>query len=70
MNTPDTRTSDYVCFDCGAPYLSHGIFMDYNEVVGGVTHHMGRCGICEEEKALTHVRHFNWLRKPKTHEQG
>lgn len=24
MNTPDDRTSDYVCFDCGKPYQRPG----------------------------------------------
>lgn len=69
MNTPDTRTSDYVCFDCGRPFVRD--LMNFDEfVAAGVTCHMGECGLCGEEKGVTHVRHFNWLRKPKSDEQG
>lgn len=59
MNTPDTRTSDYVCFDCGRPYQRP------NAEERAVTCHISKCGLCEEEKSVTHIRHFNWLIKPK-----
>ena len=58
-NTPENRTSDDICFDCGRNYLT-----DLQLIMGGnlVTTHVSICGLCEEKKSVTSFRHFNYLR--------
>jgi hypothetical protein len=59
MNTVENRKSDYVCVECGVPYLT-----DKQKEEGGcTTFHKGICGICEEEKSITHIRTYNYLQK-------
>ena len=51
------RTSDYVCVDCGVKFLT-----DKQKENGGVsTFHLGKCGLCGEEKSITHIRTYNYL---------
>ena len=62
-NYPDClveqRTSDYVCIDCGVPYLT-----EKQKKEGGVcTFHVGECGVCRETTSITHMRHYNYLTK-------
>lgn len=62
MNTPENRTSDDICFDCGRNYLT-----DLQLLMSGyaVTAHVSNCGLCEEKKSVTSFRHFNYLREKK-----
>lgn len=57
----EQRTSDYVCFDCGRMFLSE------EQKVGSiiVTAHVSKCGLCGNEKSVTHMRAFNYLQKTK-----
>lgn len=54
----EERTSDYVCFDCGRSFLSE----EQKKRENIVTAHKGECGLCKEEKSVTNIRAFNWLR--------
>lgn len=58
----NNRKSDYVCFDCGIEFLSE-------EQKGKrcvVTAHFGTCCLCgEQDKTVTHIRTFNWLKFKK-----
>lgn len=61
----ESRKSDYVCFDCGIEFLS-----DKQKSIGGVvTAHVSKCGLCGQEKSVTHIRTFNWLNYPKKEEK-
>jgi len=53
----DDRTSDYVCWDCGLQFLSD----EQKKVEKVVTAHTSKCGLCQKEKSVTHIRHWNWL---------
>lgn len=57
------RTSDYVCVDCGVTFLSKRQRRKENSHV--TTFHKGECGLCNKEKAVTHIRAYNYLHKPK-----
>lgn len=57
----DNRHSDYVCWDCGRQFLTEA----QKKRDGVVTAHKSACGLCGEEKAVTHIRHWNWLYPPK-----
>jgi len=55
----EVRTSDYVCWDCGLPYLSE---KQKDESSGtAVTAHNAECGLCGENKTVTHIRAWNYL---------
>ena len=54
----EARISDYVCFDCGIKYLTP----EQIEEGGVSTFSVSTCGICEEKKGTTHIRHYNYLR--------
>lgn len=56
----DNRTSDYVCFDCGRPFLTENQVT--NNTGSGVTFHMSICGLCREEKGVCHIRTYNYLK--------
>ncbi len=60
MYTPEqveNRTTDYVCFDCGRLFLT-----DKQKKIGSVvTCHKAECCLCGQLKAVTHIRHFNYL---------
>ena len=56
MKDPEDRTSDYICFDCGKQYEEKG------SPITVVTCHISECGLCGEEKSVTHYRNFNYLR--------
>lgn len=47
----------YVCFDCGREYLTE----EQNKKDYNVTAHLSNCPICNQNKSVTHIRHFNWL---------
>lgn len=51
------RTSDYVCVDCGVKFLTK----NQKEKGGVSTFHLGKCGLCGEEKSITHIRTYNYL---------
>lgn len=53
----DNRTSDYVCWDCGIQFLTEA----QKKREGVVTAHKSICGLCREDKSVTHIRHWNWL---------
>lgn len=53
----------YVCFDCGNEYKTP----KQKEQGGCVSAHISKCGICQEEKMVTHIRDFNWLNQPKNY---
>lgn len=55
------RTSDYVCVDCGVPFLTKR--QRKKAII--TAFHKGECGLCNEEKAITHIRAYNYLRKTK-----
>ena len=60
------RTSDYICFDCGFDFLTE----EQKTGEGAcVTAHKSVCGLCAEEKSVTHIRTFNWLNYPKKEEK-
>lgn len=61
MKTRKKRTSDYVCCDCGEKFLKE----TQSEIIA--TFHYSNCGVCGKYKPVTHVRHWNWLKK-KTNE--
>lgn len=49
--------SDYVCLDCGIYFLT-----PEQAAEGGVhTAHMGKCGVCDKNGVMLHIRHYNWL---------
>jgi len=54
----DNRSSDYVCWDCGRQFLTE----EQKKREGVVTAHKSICGLCNEEKSVTNIRHWNWLR--------
>ena len=58
--------SDYVCLDCGTYFLTPKQLAGEG---GAHTAHMGKCGVCDKEESLFHIRIYNWLRhykyKPK-----
>lgn len=62
MTKEENRISDYVCIECGTKYLT-----EKQKQAGGfcTTFHQGVCGLCQEEKSITHIRAYNYLRKPK-----
>jgi len=53
----ENRTSDYICWNCGTQFLSK----KQREEEGVVTAHLSKCGLCGENKTVTHYRHWNWL---------
>lgn len=56
----DNRDSDYVCIDCGIQFLT-----EKQKERGGVhTFHKSKCGLCKEEKSVTNIRNYNYLRIP------
>lgn len=57
-NKIDSRTSDYVCFDCGLQFLTE----EQKKRNGVVTAHESVCGLCQKNKIVTHIRNFNWLK--------
>lgn len=61
-----TRTSDYVCVDCGQQFLNAK--QRANPRV--CTFHQSNCCLCGEEKGVTHIRNYNYLNtayaKPET----
>ncbi len=57
----ENRPSDYVCWDCGRQFLTEA----QKKREGVVTAHKSACGLCKEEKSVTHIRHWNWLYPPK-----
>lgn len=56
------ETNEYCCFDCSVNYLTE----EQKEEHRVNTFHIGVCTICSEEKAVTHIRNYNWLQEPKT----
>jgi len=65
MNTVEERTSDYVCIDCGVPYLTEKQKDTENTLGHCSTFHSGICGLCGEGRLITHIRAYNYLIKPK-----
>lgn len=57
------KTNGYCCLDCGREYLTLG---QKNEEGRVSTFHKGVCVVCNQEKSITHIRNFNWLREVKT----
>jgi len=53
----ESRTSDYVCNECGRKFLNE-LQKQQNRVL---TYHIDRCGICQQEKEVTHIRAFSCL---------
>lgn len=51
-----------VCFECGVKYLTP----KQKEQGGAVTAHLGHCVECKESKLVTHIRHYNYLKKNET----
>lgn len=47
----------WCCCDCGRDYLRE----DQKNAVA--TFHINTCDVCKEEKAVTHVRNYNYLTK-------
>lgn len=56
----DNRTSDYVCFDCGRPFIQ-----GLEDRSGVSTFHNSECGLCGEVNGVTHIRNWDWLRLTK-----
>ncbi len=63
----DNRTSDYVCIDCGVPFLTE---KQKSEGGHGTTFHKTVCGLCGKEGSVTHIRHYNRLKYPLPMEAG
>lgn len=55
------RTSDYICHECGQQFLTEA---DKNRN-GVYTAHSGICGLCGQEKTITHMRQYHYLYIPK-----
>ncbi len=53
----ENRSSDYVCFDCGLSFNK----IDNNVTV--LTCRYSKCGLCQENKSVTHMRAFNYLNR-------
>ena len=62
MKTPETRTSDYVCVDCGQQYLTRK-----QRIEGSLNVIFSRaeCGLCGDVKSVTSIGHYNHLQKPE-----
>jgi len=56
------RKSDYVCLDCGRPYLTEKQLQEENVS----TFHVGECGLCGKTRSITHIRNYNYLRSKRT----
>lgn len=56
----DGRTSDYICFDCGRPFLTETQVS--NNAGHNSTFHEETCGLCNEQKGVCHMRTWNYLR--------
>lgn len=56
------RTSDYVCADCGIKHLTAEQLAKDDHVA---TYHLGECGVCGTVTSITHIRTYNYMRKPK-----
>ncbi len=54
------RSCDYICQECGAPFLTPQQREDCDRIH---TYHFGRCGLCNVEKGITHMRNYNYLNK-------
>ena len=52
------RKSDYVCFECGKPYLTK----EQLEEERCSTFHLSECGLCGKTRGITHIRNYNYLR--------
>lgn len=57
----ENRTSDYVCWDCGIPFLT-----DEQQKADSraITAHIAKCGLCGESKYVRHMRYWNNLGMP------
>lgn len=49
--------SSYVCVPCGKYFLTP------EQLTGGGAHtaHISKCGVCDKEDMVIHIRHYNWL---------
>jgi hypothetical protein len=63
MTNREDRTSDYVCIPCGIAHLSKEQLAGEG---GAHTAHISECGLCGKKDMVLHIRHYNWLYKPKT----
>lgn len=63
METPETRTSDYVCVDCGQQYLTRKQRIEANIDISLFS--KDKCGLCGDKKPVTNIRAYNHLQKPK-----
>ena len=48
---------EVVCVDCGVTYLTE----KQKEQFRVTTFHQGTCFLCEKEKPVTSIRHYNYL---------
>ncbi len=53
---PAKRLSDHVCMDCGSKYVP-----DKEWDGQPITFNRDQCGLCCEEKLVTHIRIYNYL---------
>ena len=51
---------DQVCFDCGVKYLTERQKKNGGNVV---TFNIGECCKCKQQKSVTSIRHYNYLRQ-------
>jgi len=58
MNKED-RTSDYVCANCGIPFLTE----KQKSEPRICTVFIDTCGLCGKKEAVTHIRNYNYLNK-------
>lgn len=56
------KTNGYCCVDCGVNYLTEKQKSQEGNVS---TFHKGVCTVCLKETSVTHIRHYNYLRKLK-----
>ena len=53
------RTSEYICWDCGRPFISK------TDKGGCITTHIGECGLCKNRTMVAHMRNWNFLKYPE-----
>lgn len=50
----------YICIPCGSQFLTN----KQKKHPKMTTMHKAKCDLCGNETGVTHVRHFNWAKKP------
>lgn len=52
------RTSDFICAECGKIFETERQL----HVDTVIVTHKSECGLCQKNKLVKHIRHYNYLR--------